>query len=352
MHVYHMAYTLYPLKLSKFAPLGAFQNIYSPSKAMSSLHKSDSVGYCMNIKSKKQPDTRCPNRATQGEYCGLHVKHPLRYIAKTPDSELHSSFLLRSRTAAIIQNAWRQHAPYIRYKNQGPAVNDPSLSTIDSDIYTFDPISNTPIVYRWSYADCHKNIWLFDIRSLCMMYEKDPVQTFLNPYTRDPIPKEALASFYNRCTQLRAHKYILAHTEKYELTPDQLWQQRILDVILHMDGLGYHTCVHWFEELSIQKLSDFYGIMYQIWNTSRLTPIQVRREILPNQEKPIFQKSSSFYKSHTEKRWWQKFLLDTIETLLISGESKSAQTQGAMFVIRAYAFVSLDVRASYHWILS
>ena len=155
--------------------------------------------------------------------------------------------------------------------------------------------------------------------------------------------------------QLRTHKYVLAHIENFELTPDQLWQQRILDVILHMDNLGYHTCVHWFEELSLVRLIEFYSIMYQIWKSARLTPTVVKNLIIPNHatsQHHVFEYSEQHYRRHTEKRWWQKHVLDTMEALIKSGMSKDAQTQGAMLVIRAYAFVSRDVRNSYHWLLA
>lgn len=347
-----MDHDLHPRKIQKLAPLGLYKNMFSPSKAMSHSPKPDSVRYCVNIKSKKHPDVRCPNRATQGEYCGLHNKHPTRFIPKTPTLPPQKA---TQYSAQVIQRAWRKYCPLLRYKHQGPAANDPSFSTCDSDIYTFDPIANVPMVYRWSYADSHKNIWLFDIRSLWMMYEKEDTNEFLNPYTRELIPTAAQESFRRRCSALRTHKYILVHSDTHELTPDQLWQQRILDVILRLDHLGYHTCVSWFEGLSLQKLSDFYSIMHQIWYTPHLTPSSIRKEIVPNletREKSIFQKPALSYRSHTEKRWWQKLLLDTIETLITSSPKKDVQTQGAILVIRAYAFVSLEVRRSYHWLLS
>jgi len=343
---------LHPIKLHTLAPIGAFINMYSLSKAMSNSPKPDSVRYCVNIKSKKHPDVRCPNRATQGEYCGFHNKNPTRFVPKTPPLIPQKPI---QQSAKRIQKAWRRAIPLLRFRHQGPGANDPTLSTCDSDIYTFDPIIKVPMMYRWSYADSKKNIWLFDIRSLWMMYETVDTNEFLNPYTREPISKETQESFRRRCAQLRAHKYILAHNESNTLTPDQLWQQRILDIILRLDNLGYHTCVSWFENLPIQKLADFYGIMYQIWNTPRLTPTNLKKEIVPNletQEKPIFQKSASAYRTHTEKRWWQKHLLDTIETLITSSPNKGSQTQGAILVIRAYAFVSLEVRRSYHWLIS
>ena len=347
-----MYHELHPLKIATFAPLGLYKNMSALSKAMSHSPKPDSVRYCVNIKSKKHPDVRCPNRATQGDYCGLHNKHPTRFVPKTPPLVPLKSIQYSAR---VIQKAWRHHTPLLRYKHQGPAANDPTLSTCDSDIYTFDPITQVPMVYRWSYADSHKNIWLFDIRSLWMMYEKANADEFLNPYTREGVPKSAQDSFRRRCSVLRTHKYILTHASNHELTSDQLWQQRILDIILRLDNLGYHTCVSWFEELSLPKLYDLYSIIFQIWSTPRLTPTQVKKEIIPNlenQEKPVLQKPASFYKNHTEKRWWQKHVLDTIEALITSSQKKGAQTQGAILVIRAYAFVSLEVRRSYHWLLS
>lgn len=332
-------------------------NICPLTKAMSNSPRPDSVRYCANIKSKKHPDVRCPNRASQGDYCGLHCKKPTRFVPKTPVLTPYIPFNCEYIQQAIcIQHMWKNYAPLLRFRNQGPAANDPSLSHIDRDIYTFDSVTQIPRVYVWSYADTHKNIWLFDIRSLWMMYEKDQTPNqFVNPYTREAIPPRILDAFRRRCMQLRAHKYVLAHISNFELSPDQLWQQRILDVILHMDNLGYHTCVHWFEELPMSRLITFYTIMYQIWMSPRLTPQTVKNLIIPDHastQKHVFEHSEEYYRGHTEKRWWQKHVLNTMEALIKSGTSKDAQTQGAMLVIRAYAFVSKDVRNSYHWLVS
>ena len=318
---------------------------------MSNSPKPNSVRFCSNIKSKRHPDVRCPYRATKGEFCGFHEKNPCIFIPKTPPLQPSK---IENYYAYKIQHFWKRYKGLHYYRVQGPAYNDPSLANNDCDVYSFEPTTTIPRMYRWSYADSHKNIWMFDMRTLLTLYEKNSEPVLQNPYTRENFPEPYIENFRRRILFLRNHKYVLSYNVNQDMTPDQLWHQRILDVIMKLDGLGFHTCVSWFEDLTSSDLLKFYIVLYELWHSVRITPPHVRNMIIQDYdttlEGRVFDRNPRLHGGH-DKRWWQNLLLHTIECLITKGVDKDSKTLGAVLVIRAYSFVNIHIQRQYNWLL-
>jgi len=310
------------------------------------------VRSCANIRSKKHPDVRCTYPAAHGEFCARHHKNPTRFQEKT------SLELVKTQThinaIQAIQHWWRLHVGFLRFLKQGPATNSPSVSENQTDVFTLESIHAIPLMYRWSYADSKKHIWLFDVRSLSMTRAQDSRELLLNPYTREPFSEKYETHFQNRCTWLRARKYCIVHSQDAELTSEQLWHQQILDVTMKYDMLGYHTCIHWFEELNMRQLMVFYIELWELWFYRLHLDSAVKRQVVPNwnsREAPLFKWSPSEIIARTERRWWQKVVLDLLNRFVSSALLKEHRILGALYGMTGFAIVSPLVREQYPWLV-
>jgi hypothetical protein len=210
------------------------------------------------------------------------------------------------------------------------------------------------MLYRWSYVDYRKHLWLFDIRSLSMTRAQDSQESLLNPYTREPIDEKWAKHYQERCAWLRSKKYCLVHTFDTEMTPEQLWHQKILDVTMKYDVLGYHTCLNWFEELNPYRLILFYQELFELWYYRLNLSNEVKELVVPNwmkADKMLFKWSPAEIQFRTEKRWLQKVILELLDRLVSSAQLKEHKILGALYGMTAFAIISPRVRQHYPWLV-
>jgi hypothetical protein len=317
------------------------------------------VRQCGNIKSRKHPDSRCPSSATQGEFCAKHCKNPIRYEAsqnsqETPQPASIQQIQRNTKVAQRIWKWWSSRRGLHRYRSQGPCVNSLKLAENETDIYNMESIDKIPMLYRWSYADSTKHIWLFDVRSLSMMRTSEMCSEFYNPYTRELIPLRAATQFATRCGWLRERKYCLLHSPDSELTPEQIWHQKRLDMAMKYDMLGYHMNLSWFEELSIRDLAYFYCELFELWYYRLNLSSEIKNLVVPDwssQTTPLFKWIPFQLSSRTDKKWWQRTNLDLLNRLVSSATLKEHKTLGALYGMTAFAIVSAKVRQQYPYLV-
>lgn len=308
---------------------------------------------CSNRKSRNHPDVQCPCPAVQGDFCARHVKNPCRFQRIGTHSESKPDTLQTDRVSTI-QRWWRLRAGIQQYCLQGPAYQDHSIAENDTEIFTFESTMTIPRLYRWSYADMHKHIWLFDIRSLHKIHVEQSGDLLLNPYTREPLGTHSEHSFHLRCQWLRDRKYCLLHMTNDTLTPEQLWHQKILDVILKYDILGYHICIPWIHDLHIRQLQGMYGELWELWFYRLSLQPMVKEQIIPNwnhADHLLFKVSPAQIHLHIEKRWWQRVIIELLERLVSSAHMKEHKILGALYGMTAFAIVSPNVRTHYPWLI-
>jgi hypothetical protein len=321
-------------------------------KKLTTLEINTTIRTCANIRSRKHPDVQCTCPATQGDFCARHYKNPTRFTKAVSSSPIESSS--KENSATKIQRWVRMRVGLLRFRRQGPGTNFPDLAENQTDIYSLDAVSSIPILYRWSYRDTKNHSWLFDIRSLSMAYAQSEQKILLNPYTREPIPSKQEANFQQRCTWLREKKYCIVHTSEAELSPEQVWHQRILDVTMKYDALGYHTCLNWFEELSLLQLYGFYSELWELWFYRLNLPNAVKIQVVPNwnsADAPLFRWTPLETRGRLEKRWWQKTMLDLLDRLVSSAQLKEHKILGALYGMTAFAIISSRVRQHYPWLV-
>lgn len=311
-----------------------------------------SVRICANIKSKRHPDRQCEQAASHGDFCFRHWKRPHRYV---PLQESMPKRLTRQsvKEASRILKWWKQVYPLHSFHTQGPAFNDTSLAHNETEVYSMDSVKDIPKLYFFSYSDANKNIWAFDIRSLShLMASGRPLN---NPYTRDLIDEKTTQKIRDRITWLRNKKYPLLYLENKTLTPEQHWNQRVLDTFMKMESLGYLSASSWFEQLSLREQKYFYKQLFELWTFRLGLNAQEKEAIVPRHTRhdgKLFKQSPEMLCSRNhDLPWWKKTNLNTMNTLLTRSEDKTKQSLGALYILMALVQVSDDAAEAYPWIL-
>jgi len=307
---------------------------------------------CANVKSKKHPDAPCTAIATKGDFCIRHWKRPHRYVTLT---ELRNSYLTRSYLIKIraIQTWWRKRLPLLLYKNHGPLIHCPTLSQNDTEVYSMEPLADIPKLYFFSYGDSKKCLWTFDIRSLSHILSEGQHPT--NPYTREPLPPRTLQKLRDRLMSLRRRKYPILYLQGDSLTPEQEWNQRVLDVFMKLEALGYLSACSWFHNLTLEEHLSFYRMMFQLWNWRVGLSHQEREAIVPSHAKA----AAKLFRIHPDaiaatnhtQRWWQKTNLFLIQCFITRAEEKEKQKLGALYVMMGLVHVSEEAAETYPWIV-
>ena len=317
--------------------------------------KSSEVRLCANIKSRKHPDARCPLSASQGDFCARHSKRPCRFQEKSPliVAERPKYSRIDEDSSVLIQKIWRGWSVRNRILKQGPATDSPWLAHNSTDVYSLESVDKIPTLYRWSITDSKSHIWLFDIRTIAMLQQEETEahKVLMNPYTREPFANDTILHYQKRMEWLRSKKYCVLHVKDDQLTPEQEWHQRILDVFLKIDMLGYYTCLKWFEDMSIRQLCKFYYELFELWYFRLGLTAEQKTNICPEWKTILFTQNPIDIFTKKELKIVQAILLDTIENLVTKASQKENRALGAMYVMTAFALTSADVAEHYDWLI-
>jgi len=304
---------------------------------------------CNNIKSRKNPDVQCPFPAVQGDFCCRHSKNPTRFIPPIIKRETTRA----DHDAAIkIRRWWLSVCPLYRYRTQGPAANDLSIAMNRTELYTLGAISDIPPIYRFSFSSGDANtVWMFDIRTLVYSLAKGVPQT--NPYTRDPLSATTMAKLHTRIASLRKRKFQIEYIHTETLTPDQLWNQRVLDSFLTIESLGYYVSSDWFHSLPQASHCEFYERLHELWSFKLgLTPA-IKELIVPGHSKgkgSLFPLIAADYYDKS-LRWWQTMSIELIEKFIKRAADVENRRLGALYALMAFVQVSRPAARAMPWVV-
>jgi hypothetical protein len=307
---------------------------------------------CHNVKSRANPNIQCPFPAIQGDYCSRHFKNPKPFKSKTKTVE-PARVYTRAETSSVkkIQAFWKRLAPLRRYRLQGPAVNAVELSTNSTELYTLEPLSTIPQTYFMSFADESKSIWVFDIRTL--VHSMATGFASQNPYNRGELTERTKDRIHARIAWLRRRKYNILHITTDILTPQQAWNQAVLDIFLKIESLGYYVSCDWYHAMNCYDHLRFYKKLFDLWETRlELTRAQ-KEQIIPGhmtggQRVFRFDPMDLFSKA---KAWWEKKNLALIESFITRAKDKEMKKLGAMYVLMALVQVSPPAARALPWIV-
>lgn len=308
---------------------------------------------CANMKSKKHQDQPCSLLATHGEFCTRHFKNPSRYCPK--EQLIPERMLTRSAHQAIrlLQKCWRRISCRARFLRQGPAANCLDLASNATEVYSLESLDTIPKAYVFSFADEKKNIWVFDMRSLSHLVTEG--NEIVNPYTRIPISSPTLQQIHARLLWLRKRKYTILYSTGEDMTQEQIWNQKVLEVFFKMEALGYRASCRWFDEMTLLDHVRFYRKLYRLWTYQLgLTP-QEKEAVMPGYNvgasKLFRQTPDRLETQHHELRWWRRANLNLILDVLTRAPQKSHQGLGALYILMTLVQINSEAADAYPWIL-
>jgi hypothetical protein len=308
---------------------------------------------CANIKSKKHKDQPCSYTATHGDFCSRHFKNPQRFVKK--EAEIPEKILTRAGHQAVrrLQRVWRHWSAQKRYERQGPAANCHALASNETEVYSLDSLYSIPKSFFFSFADEHKNIWAFDIRSLSHLVTEG--NEIVNPYTRVTISSQTLKKIHERILWLRQRKFPILYATGENLTPDQLWNQKVLEVFFKMEALGYRASCRWFDEMNMTDHMSFYRKLYRLWMYQLGLTAQEKESIIPGYNAgmtKLFKHSPDRIEAQTHDiRWWRRSNLNLILEFLTRATTKSQQGLGALYVLMSLVQVVPEAAEAYPWVV-
>ena len=308
---------------------------------------------CANIRSRAHSHAQCSLPATQGDFCGRHHKKPIRFFDRKKDDQ--RNIYTRSQTLAVsrIQIWWRVKGKMKQYSFQGPALYFRELAHNSTEVYSLESIQTIPQVFFFSFADKSKHIWAFDIRSLLQLLSQG--QALQNPYTRESISEQIVVRFRSRLDWLRKRKFALLYGLEEVITPEQEWNQRVLDTFMKIEALGYLLSTSWFQDLNLEGQQKFYRALYQLWYWRLGLSNQEKEDICPGHASAttrLFrQDPDEMNRIHKDIKWWRKINLGMIHSLVTRGTSKSLRALGALYVVMGFVQVNDTAGEAYPWIL-
>jgi hypothetical protein len=255
-----------------------------------------------------------------------------------------------SSAAKIIRSFWRHTAPLKRFRSQGPAANDISLAINDTELYSLEKTETIPPMYRFSIADEGKSIWLFDIRSLSHFLGKGVA--LKNPYNRALLSTVAMDRLHARVAWLRKRRYQIIHTSTDILTLDQIWNQRVLDVFLKIEALGYYVNSDWFHSMKMEDHVRFYNALNHLWSWRLGLTAADKERIVPGHAtgRGLFPFTSQDY-LHKSFRWWQTANLALIDAFVTRSADKEYNKLGTTYTLMALVEVSGEAANALQWVV-
>ena len=325
----------------------------------------NSYSLCNNIKSKRNPKSRCSNIATHGDYCGIHYKNPKPWIQfatqksrfqeeKSVEANDQSLYLAAPKSAAMtkIQRWLKQAIRRYMARTRGPAFYNRQICTNDTDFFSTDAVADISGALFFSYVD-KKHVYGFDIRSIATLIANTPATTTAapqNPFTRDPIPLSVIQKVDRIVKMLKAHKFSTEWAKLSPSSPIQQYRMKIVDLFQAIDELNYYSSPDWFLNMNLVDHCRFYRNLYAIWNyRANLSSLQ-KIQIVPNiQQQPLFKHSPYAISSYPLERL-QKLNMGIIRTLITAAEDKNDRILGAMYVMTSLTLVSIPARIAYPWL--
>lgn len=316
--------------------------------------ESSEVRRCASIKSRKHRDAQCPYAATQGDFCTRHSKNSIRFVSALPTAFLDKP-TTRAELQAVrrLQKFWRRWSAYARFRRQGVVANCLDMAQNQTEVFSLDPLQTIPRFFLFSLVDEQKKAWVFDIRSLGhMITEGDEL---LNPYTREPIGSRTLHKIHQRAEWLRARKYPLLYATGENLTAQQIWNQKVLDVFFRMEHLGYRASCRWFEDMTPMDHEDLYRCLHHLWYVQLGLTQQEKEAILPGHNAPL----TKVFRHNPDKlqggihdlTWWRKHNLHLIREFLTRSPNKAQQALGALYVLMGIVQIVPEAARAYPWVL-
>lgn len=296
---------------------------------------------CIAARSIRYPLQSCGLNATDGDLCIMHSKYgSILYVI--PSASL--TFATIASVTTLTANKLRIKLGLLRWKRQGHAAAYTSLASNDTEIYSLEPVSYIPRVYRFSINDSLKNIWLFDIRSLLRMWDESTGKTLVNPYTRADFSIKDMLRFHTRIAWLRSRHYTVYYSANPIQSPRQQYHTKLINTFANFDRAGYMSRSEWFEELTPEQHRIFRQEIQALWLVRLNLSPPTQHTILPASNGNVF----AFSENCGDLIEMQN--LDILWRLSTEAVSTDDRTTGIMYGLMALSRVSTQCYEQYGWL--
>lgn len=287
------------------------------------------------------------------------------------------------RCATIIQKIVRGWFARLWMRVRGCATATPIN---DADFYSFEPISEIPYKYYFSYKT-GTNVYGFRVQSFihliykCMIDCGGSSMAVLNPYNREPIPDKTIfdvfrfVRLYNilfgsgselledGCENMRDIIYSKPRGTNFMATIqgaivkqninkklDEMRTkpilQRVINLFMDIDLLGNYTSYTWFSNLTVHNTIVYWGVLYDIWLYRAGILTETKKRICPFYD-PFHRKILSNPTSIEEVI---DHCLYAMENMVYMSPEEEYRKLGAMYVLCALTFVSGEARRALPWL--
>ena len=355
---------------------------------------------CLASKNKKETAIQCPKKKKSGsDYCGIHIRakkvthidQSLKIIisvdkGKVPkkrrvDTKLKKEYFTLAEMAAptasiissldlkksitklglheyinlyqpienILLNIKDLHLLYVMVSNNLDKIiklqafirmrltHNRYKCVNKEDFLTFEELLDihSPHFFHYWSPDT-KRFYGFNVQTFHQLVtkSKDPQ----NPYTRGQIPPPEILRVNKIAEFMKTRGYETAE-EMLELTEEQKFNNRVLEVFCKLDDLGNYTNSDWFTKLSLDNLKEFYTKGEDMWSYRLQMSQSVKEQIVDDGLAFVIPTTTIKNMLETEKRKLQNIILNEIDKLITQGHSDDDKRTGAMIVLTTFTEV-------------
>ncbi len=255
----------------------------------------------------------------EGESKRQLYNHLYQYFQK------QSYYLSHTIDIIKIQSSIRRYLVYRRKK----AINNEDFYTLDNKFmienkYYFDSIDDKGFTY------------CFDIRSFAKLLENINPS---NPYNTKPISQKVIDKFNKKISYLKQHN-IKLDIDKNEVSTEQAFTHRMIDIFHNYDMLENYTDHRWFEELSLIQLKELYKRAEDIWNFRSQLNQEQKNKIVHGGKAFDIPLHIIFKTKQTQKRKLQNIILNEFERFCTEGIDINEKKLGVMLMLTILVEVS------------
>lgn len=246
-----------------------------------------------------------------------------------------------------LQSCIRRYLVNIKNIYKGPAYLNRKLSINDNDFYTCESIKTIPNDYFFSYKDNDGFIYSYDIRSFQGLIENN----CMNPYTNSEITDRVQNLFSKRMEQIKYSNIIVEeYKDEIELTEEQKFNQKVLDIFQRINSLGHYSHLEWFTNLTSKRLKVWYKEAEDIFNYRAQLIDSDKKKIIPD-GKSFKMRVSDVYKiPDYQKKKLQSIVLNEIDRFISLGVTQSDKYTGSLYMLTAFTFVSNEAAIALPWL--
>jgi hypothetical protein len=308
-------------------------------------------GQCCSIRSKKNPEQRCPNSAKPDlDFCGFHVKTAIRWSLGAEASPETPSYDSNISQIQKIQGWYRHKKWYRNIHLHGIAYYDRSLCVNSEDFFSTDSMKDISNNYFFSYRDLSENqIYGFDIRSFNMLLQSAGDEPPKNPYSRSTIYDSTLIRAKRIVNWLILRQKPTIWTPTQPITAEQTWRMKVVEIFVIMEQLQYGADPEWFISLSLSQQKLFYLHLLDIW-THRAGLSQADKERIVPSTPNLFHWGITRITAIQQISTIRTSNCHIMKRLVSSAIQQSDRILGAMYILTALTQVSSHAAEAFPWL--